>query len=172
MNAAETVAKQKRIVRTKQTDLAVGFLSDGSHDPEDVERFARELVQIKADNTIGVIEAIDRGLPYRSLERLQTQTGLEMDKVASTIGISPRTLARRKITKKLSAAESDRLLSLSRIFSLALSLFEGSREKAIRWLANENRALGGASPLMMARTEAGSREVEDLMGRLEHGVFI
>jgi len=34
-----------------------------------------------------------------------------------------------------------------------------------------NRALGNLSPLEMAATETGAREVENLMGRLEHGVF-
>lgn len=169
MSSVETTKKGQ--IRNVRSNAVVGLSPLATNEPDDVERFARDLVRIEASNTVDVIEAIDRGLPYRSLERLQTQTGLAMETVATTIGISARTLARRKITKKLSATESDRLLSLSRIFSLALGLFEGNREKAIRWLANENRALGANSPLMMAKTEAGSREVEDLIGRLEHGVF-
>jgi uncharacterized protein (DUF2384 family) len=34
-----------------------------------------------------------------------------------------------------------------------------------------SRALGGASPFEMARTEVGTREVEHLIARAEHGVF-
>jgi uncharacterized protein (DUF2384 family) len=33
------------------------------------------------------------------------------------------------------------------------------------------RALGGRSPLDFAQTEPGAREVENVIGRLEHGVF-
>ena len=35
----------------------------------------------------------------------------------------------------------------------------------------KNRALGGATPLDFAKTEPGAREVENVLGRLEHGVF-
>jgi uncharacterized protein (DUF2384 family) len=33
------------------------------------------------------------------------------------------------------------------------------------------KGLGGKTPLEYADTEPGAREVEDLLGRLEHGVF-
>jgi uncharacterized protein (DUF2384 family) len=39
------------------------------------------------------------------------------------------------------------------------------------WLRSPNRALGGESPLALSKTEVGAREVENLIGRLEHGVF-
>jgi uncharacterized protein (DUF2384 family) len=32
-------------------------------------------------------------------------------------------------------------------------------------------SLGHATPLALADTEFGAREVEDLLGRLEHGVY-
>jgi uncharacterized protein (DUF2384 family) len=32
-------------------------------------------------------------------------------------------------------------------------------------------ALGGETPIDVARTELGSREVENLAGRVEHGVY-
>ena len=42
---------------------------------------------------------------------------------------------------------------------------------ARRWLSSPQRALGGSTPLSLARTEVGAGLVEDLIGRLEHGVF-
>jgi uncharacterized protein (DUF2384 family) len=33
------------------------------------------------------------------------------------------------------------------------------------------RALGGAVPVDIAKTEVGAREIENIIGRLEHGVF-
>jgi uncharacterized protein (DUF2384 family) len=32
-------------------------------------------------------------------------------------------------------------------------------------------ALGGATPIEVAQTELGSREIENLVGRIEHGVY-
>jgi putative toxin-antitoxin system antitoxin component (TIGR02293 family) len=42
---------------------------------------------------------------------------------------------------------------------------------AISWLAAPKKALGHETPLAYSRTELGAREVENLIGRLEHGVF-
>jgi putative toxin-antitoxin system antitoxin component (TIGR02293 family) len=50
--------------------------------------------------------------------------------------------------------------------------FEGSLEEARSWLRTPNRALGEASPLEFATTDVGTREVEQLIGRLEHGVVL
>jgi putative toxin-antitoxin system antitoxin component (TIGR02293 family) len=135
------------------------------------EAALNELLGIKADNSLQLVRAIGRGFSFHSLEKVKRKTGLPMESLAATIGISQRTLSRRKKEKKLSSTESDRLISISRIFSLAVGLFEGNEGKAMNWLTKRNRALGDVSPLVMAQTETGTREVEDLIGRLEHGVF-
>jgi putative toxin-antitoxin system antitoxin component (TIGR02293 family) len=50
-------------------------------------------------------------------------------------------------------------------------LFEGDRDAAVEWLTTPQTALGDRVPLDLARTEIGAREVERLVGRLDHGVF-
>ena len=47
----------------------------------------------------------------------------------------------------------------------------GSAEQAQQWLKTPKKALRGKIPLENADTEIGALEVEDLPGRLEHGVF-
>jgi len=41
----------------------------------------------------------------------------------------------------------------------------------VNWLNAPRKALSGQSPLNYSRTELGAREVVNLMGRLEHGIF-
>jgi putative toxin-antitoxin system antitoxin component (TIGR02293 family) len=59
----------------------------------------------------------------------------------------------------------------ARIVELAVDLFDGDRAAAHRWLKWPARAFGGQTPWDVAETEKGSREVENLIGRLNHGVF-
>lgn len=126
---------------------------------------------IKAANSLQLIQAIGQGFPYATLERVREKTDLPLERLAGAIGLSPRTLTRRKKEKRLTAAESDRLVTLTRLLSQALALFEGQKASAWRWFTQPNRALGNLTPLEMAATETGAREVEHLIGRLEHGVF-
>ncbi len=126
---------------------------------------------VEAANSVQLVQAIGAGFPYATLERVRKETGLPLERLGSAIGLSARTLTRRKKEKKLSAAESDRLVTLTRLLTQAIALFEGSKISALRWFVQPNRALGKLSPLEMAATETGAREVENLIGRLEHGVF-
>jgi putative toxin-antitoxin system antitoxin component (TIGR02293 family) len=80
-----------------------------------------------------------------------------------------RTLARRRISRRLAADESDRLYRLARIAAQAFAVF-GTEEKASTWLRRPNRALDHELPLRLLDTDLGTRQVEDILGRIEHGV--
>ena len=62
-------------------------------------------------------------------------------------------------------------MRVSRVFGMTLALFEGDVEAARAWFATPAPALGDRTPLDVSTTEIGAREVENLIGRLEHGVF-
>ena len=69
------------------------------------------------------------------------------------------------------ANESERLLRISAVFERAVDLFEGDVAAAVAWLNRPNRALGHQTPLDFSGSALGAREVENLIGRLDHGVF-
>ena len=52
----------------------------------------------------------------------------------------------------------------------ALELFEGDFDGAKVWLFGPLPGLAGHAPIDFAKTEVGAREVENLIGRLEHGI--
>jgi putative toxin-antitoxin system antitoxin component (TIGR02293 family) len=60
---------------------------------------------------------------------------------------------------------------LAALYRKAVELFEGNTSAAIKWLQSPNKALGNVSPLELAESKKGARAVEDLIGRLEHGVY-
>ncbi len=128
-------------------------------------------VGLRSNNLFNVLQRIATGLPYKALESLQQKSGLRLADVAKVTGIPLRTMARRKETGRLNPAESERLLRLSFLFEQAVDLFDGDVDAAREWLEKPSKGLGGQTPLQLAETEIGAREVENLIGRLEHGVF-
>lgn len=117
------------------------------------------------------IRAIERGLPYRRLEKLTQALDETESEIADLVQIAPRTLARRKKEGSLKPDESERIDRFERIFQLAVDLFEGDKKHAVQWLKEPNRGLANRTPLDFTKTEIGARMVENLIGRLEHGVF-
>ena len=80
-----------------------------------------------------------------------------------------RTLARRRQARKLHPDESDRLYRIARVAGHAVSVF-GAEDKAATWLRRPNRALNGELPIRLLDTDVGARQVEDILGRIEHGI--
>jgi putative toxin-antitoxin system antitoxin component (TIGR02293 family) len=117
-----------------------------------------------------LIKILRDGLPVKELNDLQATLDVPMDKLVPMLGISKATLHRRKATGKLDSAESDRVIRFARLMGKAVEVME-SDENARRWLTSPQVGLGGAVPLEYAETEVGAREVEDLLGRIEYGVY-
>ena len=117
-----------------------------------------------------LIPLLRQGLPFTALERTLEAFSLSREEVAEVLDLPARTLTRRKQTKRLAPPESDRLYRFSRVLAHAEQAL-GSRAKATQWLHRPNRALNGATPLTLLDTDIGATQVDDVLGRLEHGVF-
>jgi putative toxin-antitoxin system antitoxin component (TIGR02293 family) len=75
---------------------------------------------------------------------------------------------RRERKEPLTIEESDRLVRLARVQALAEDVF-GDAEKANKWLRQGLGMLNGQAPLELARTEAGIRVVEQILGKIDWG---
>jgi putative toxin-antitoxin system antitoxin component (TIGR02293 family) len=119
-----------------------------------------------------LVSRIRKGLPFAALERLQKQYRLSRNEFIDILAMSRSTARRRETEGKLSIYEGDKILRYARLLDLTLSLMDGNRENALQWLLTPNRALNGEAPSSYAVTEIGAEMVSDLIGKIEHGVFI
>jgi putative toxin-antitoxin system antitoxin component (TIGR02293 family) len=117
-----------------------------------------------------LINVIQAGLLVQELKDLQASLAVPMERLGPLLSISKATLHRRMAGGRLRAAESDRVVRFALLMGKAIEVLE-SEENARQWLTSPQFGLGGAVPLDYARTEVGAREVEDLLGRIEYGVY-
>ncbi len=158
------MAIQTKVKRVTETQLKSGHRNLHFH-----TRGAS--LGLRSTSTQRLIEQLEAGLSFEAFETLEANSGLGVTLLATLIGIPDRTLSRRKSVGRLGPEESEKLLRISNIFEKAVELFEGDAESAVQWLTTPKKALGGQQPIQYSRTEPGAREVENLIGRLEHGVF-
>src|SRR5438552_17140667 len=116
------------------------------------------------------IEQIRAGLSFRAVQNLQKALDLPMERIASVLGMSRATLHRRKIQGKIDREESEKLVRYRSLLKKAEDVFADA-PSAREWLTHKQPGLGNAVPLDFARTEIGAREVENLLGRIEYGVY-
>ena len=129
----------------------------------------RSVRQLESADLNDLLASLEEGLPATLLDELQERLALAPDEIASFLGVSTRTLERRREKGTLTSAESERLYRIVRLFRRATEVFE-TEEEARRWLKRPQMRLGEQVPLDIARLEPGAREAERLLGRIEHGI--
>jgi putative toxin-antitoxin system antitoxin component (TIGR02293 family) len=122
-------------------------------------------------NADDLADLVRKGLPATSLVALAEKLDVGQTVLSQKLGIPQRTLTRRLSHRsRLTAAESDRTVRLARVYASAVEMI-GDSEKAVEWLRTPNRALDGERPLNQLDTDVGTREVEDVLGRIAYGVY-
>lgn len=122
------------------------------------------------DTGVTLVEQVRQGLPFAEFRALIELLAIPEEELGRLLGISPATLNRRKKARHLGMLESERIVRFARLFGIAMEVF-GSEEAAREWLKTPNPGAAGEPPLTYADTELGAREVENLLGRIDHGVF-
>lgn len=118
-----------------------------------------------------LVKIMEMGLPVKELTTLQASLAVPAERLAPMLGISKATFHRSKVAgSKLNTAVSDRVVRFAKLLGKAAKVF-GGLEEANQWLNSPQFGLGGAVPLDYAKTEVGAREVENLLGRIEYGVY-
>jgi putative toxin-antitoxin system antitoxin component (TIGR02293 family) len=110
------------------------------------------------------------GVGVEELTPLQAGLAISKEQLAELLDISKATLHRLQPTARLGASASDRAIRYARLMGLATHVFQ-TEEAARIWFHSPQFGLGGKTPFAFARTELGAREVENLLGRIEYGVY-
>ena len=165
-----TTLTTPRVKKTPVAGFTLGKLSGSGVVSHYVHGTLEKIVNpdFAAANLVKIMEV---GLPVRELTDLQTSLAVPADRLAPMLGISKATFHRSKgAGSKLNPAVSDRIVRFAKLLGKAVKVF-GDLEDAKQWLNSPQFGLGGAVPLDYAKTEIGAREVENLLGRIEYGVY-
>lgn len=112
---------------------------------------------------------VREGLSPVVIGNLSEQLDMSTARTLRVVNLSKQTFARRQKAGKLTPEESDRVWRVADLVARANRLL-GDEEAAAEWLRTPAPALDGETPLERATTEIGARDVEHLIGRLEHGI--
>jgi putative toxin-antitoxin system antitoxin component (TIGR02293 family) len=112
--------------------------------------------------------AVRAGIPTRAV-RLVWKKKIVSPAETYAYVVPRRTFEHREKTGRLTPEQSDRLARVLRLTALAERAF-GDSAKAALWLRRKTRPLRDRAPLEMLDSDPGAKLVEDLLGRIEHGI--
>lgn len=129
------------------------------------ERTLRRRVRTVDD----LCEAVEDGLPVAALDRtVHHVAGEGPEATALRHRIVPKTTLQRR-HGRLSVEESQRLERLARMTALAEEVWDDPAH-AHEFLVTPQPQLGGERPVDLARSELGTRQVENLLFKLEYSL--
>lgn len=105
------------------------------------------------------------------LNQMAQQFGVTLKELAPLLQLSESTLHRLRRQTTLTGPTAERVALLNGIFHHGLRVYGGD-ELALRdWLRYPLGELDGRTPLQTLTTIAGFTQVDDVLGRIEHGIF-
>ncbi|PWG61471.1 toxin-antitoxin system antitoxin component family protein [Spiribacter halobius] len=127
---------------------------------------SRELVALQWGDWAALHRLTEQGVAARHAARMRSRVSASVfDRC-----VMPRTTLQSKApSARLSTLQSERAVRVAHIYALATRAF-GDRDRGSAWLQRANAALDGNAPSDLLTNEAGARCIEQLLGRLEHGV--
>lgn len=116
---------------------------------------------------------VSHGIPSASISHLaHAIEPLSAHALSEAIGVSLRTLHRKKGAESdtLSVAQGGRTFKFAEVVAKA-TLVLGGREAAVQWLTSPAIGLNQQKPVDLVATPVGTQMVEELLDRIEHGVY-
>ena len=126
-----------------------------------------EILKRKIYSEIDFSEAITAGIPLRAVKNIQSYLSASDVRMAELINVSSKTFRTRKVFKD---DEGDHAYTTARIIVAAEEAI-GDKNSALEWLNSKQPALGDHVPIELILNSAGAQAVEDLLGRIEYGVY-
>jgi putative toxin-antitoxin system antitoxin component (TIGR02293 family) len=109
-------------------------------------------------------------LAGREIVKLRRVLGIGRDRLATALGLAPKTLAKVESgAGSLLPSVLDRLAALRHVLAVADDVL-GSRRATAAWLLRPHPHYGGALPLDMLRSYSGTVEILRALERIAEGV--
>ena len=116
------------------------------------------------------IQSARKGLTLSQVINLSAQLGISTQQLARILHVSLRSLQRYEPSKILDSDISATAILLERIYTFGVEVF-GDSDSLSQWLHSSIPALEGQRPIDYLDTSFGFQLVEQMLGRIKHGVF-
>lgn len=114
--------------------------------------------------------AAAKGISKSEFLAIVAETGMNLTQFSALLPVSKRTIEKVKDNELLSPVVSDRVLQIASLFHHGAQVL-GSSSQFQKWLHASLLALGDKRPLDFINNDTGITLVNDLLGRVEHGVY-
>lgn len=131
----------------------------------------KTLVKTDLSTDFDLIALSQQGITKASLESLIAYIGISKKTfIENILDLSVKTIERKKNNDLLGQHISSHILEIAKVVAHAFSVFEDEK-KVQKWLITPNRALNNTQPIDLFMMPTGLNMVDQILGRIEEGVY-
>ena len=120
---------------------------------------------------LAIIEQARQGVSTQQVDQLTQLLGVSLKEMATMLQIAERSLHRFRQEGHFDEHASERLLLLANLTAHGLLVFDRQTEAFANWLRYPLRELKQQTPLALLTTISGFGLVDDVLTRIEYGVY-
>jgi putative toxin-antitoxin system antitoxin component (TIGR02293 family) len=131
----------------------------------------KAIVTQSVQSEFDIISLSNEGITKASLDALISHLGISKKSFSENIlDASVKTIERKKNTDKLDKHTSSLVIEIAKVLEHAFKVFE-NEEKVKSWINTPNKALNHLKPIDLFYLPTGLNMVNDILGRIEEGVY-
>jgi putative toxin-antitoxin system antitoxin component (TIGR02293 family) len=142
--------------------------TEGTSEKEHVEPVVNWLLEDSTD--LEKVYAVRVGVSKDQLVSFKNTIDIDYDRLSFILGTTKTTLHKKQSKDTFSTSISEKVIGLMDVYRFGYEVF-GEHNKFNKWVQTPNRALGNRIPLEVMDTFFGIREVTNIIGRIQHGVY-
>jgi putative toxin-antitoxin system antitoxin component (TIGR02293 family) len=128
-------------------------------------------VGVSIDSAFDYITVGKAGLTKISIEELARHVGVSRKAMSEDIlGISVKTLERKLPEDRFDRKISSHAIEIAKVMQHAFEVFEDEIRTRL-WMNTHNKSLSGMNPVELLNTLTGLTMINDVLGRIEEGVY-
>lgn len=128
------------------------------------------VLKVEVNRDYDLEKLVARGLPYQTVDKLVERI-YPQDKTKRQQIIPSSTYYRRRKAGYLTAEESSKVERIARVYVMMLEIWDGEEDSARCFMQTKHHLLDNRSPFEASLSELGARQVEDILRRIEFGIF-
>jgi len=131
----------------------------------------KKYIKRRLESAFDFIPLATSGINTIVISNFRKYFDLNLAMTAQMLNVSEPTLYRwTRSSKKLERNYSIKLLEITYLFIRGIDIFK-SQEDFFKWLELPNATLGGLEPIDLIEVPGGISKIENILGRIEHGII-
>ena len=127
------------------------------------------LKQQPLNQRLDLVKLARKGILRKYLKDIQDFTSFSDKEIVEILPISQRQLIRYKADHILNKEITTHLIQIIELFQKGYAIFGTTKFKI--WIRTENKTLSNHKPIDLMDTSLGIEMIEDILGRIEYGVY-